>query len=596
MDRKSYSSDDDSSFDDELPYLQMSPPPAPKSTPPTPNGRLKLMVHSARQVVTPSFDPLTPYLAGKRQANITVLEEDPLTGGVGIAVNHDGLIVYIGRTDRMRVIYRDFTVDKHIDATGMCVLPGFVDAHTHPVWAGDRIDEFAMKLRGMSYMEIHEAGGGIFSTVDATSAAKTSSIYNALCIRLKKMAESGTTLVECKSGYGLELNKEVRLLEVLQQAKSSQKNTINMSITYCGAHAIPRNSNMEEATKRIVDVDLPYIAHLNKTGKLDVENVDVFCDRGVFSEQHAELILWKAKSLGFQLNFHGDELYPMNSGQMGARVGATAISHLERIGEADMGGMRRAKRTVAVLLPSTGFAMRLRPPPARKLIAARVPVALGSDFNPNVYCYSMPLIMNLACVYLRMTMEEALVAATLNAAASLGKSDKHGSIVYNKFADLVIINSPRWENIIYDFGNHGQIIKFVVMAGNIVKGPKHFDGSLPPRLRTDDVLQKRRRRRSTSLKMEGERKRRHSKCSPPPPPPHSHTQHQSIVCWYEEQIEAIKRKYKEDLQAVTRRYDRALNSKTGLYQCLVQAASHNRHERTDADDIQAGGAGSSSKM
>ncbi|XP_022194004.2 probable imidazolonepropionase [Nilaparvata lugens] len=584
---KKSSVDDDLSFSDEScsEYPMQVSPMCSGDESLTPPKRLMLMVHSAQQVVTPSFDPLTPFLSGKRQKHIRIFE-DPAGGGVGIAVNHEGLIVYIGRTDKMRLIYREYVVDKHIDATGMSVLPGFVDAHTHPVWAGDRIDEFSMKLQGFSYMDIHEQGGGIFSTVRATNEAKTSYLYNTLCKRLKRMAASGTTMVECKSGYGLELDKELRLLEILDQAKSSEQDRINMSITYCGAHAIPENSNAEDTTKRIVDVDLPYIANMNEAGKLRVENVDVFCDQGVFSEENSELILWKAKSLGFQLNFHGDELYPMNSGQMGARVGAKAISHLEKITEDDIKAMKKGN-IFAVILPSTAYSMRLDPPPVRALIDAGVPVALGSDFNPNVFCYSMPLIMNLACVYMRMTMEEALVAATLNSAASLGKSEKHGSIVHNKFADLVIINSPRWENIIYDFGNHGQIIKFVVKGGSIIRAPKSFNGSMPI-IRTDDVLNSPKRSKSVKLSdsednKRMERKRRHSTSSSSTSNKAtsakvSHTQQlvqpKTVVGWYQEQIQKMKIQCKQELQAMSQFYEEALNTKTGLFQALIQACDN----------------------
>ncbi|MEQ2235465.1 putative imidazolonepropionase [Ilyodon furcidens] len=418
----------------------------------------KLLVKNAKQVVLICNNG-EKYLTKHGMNNLSVIEN------ASVVIGSDGLIRAVGPAETIRARYSESSFDNVIDATGMCVLPGLVDAHTHPVWAGDRVHEFAMKLAGATYMEVHRAGGGIHYTVEHTRAAAASDLLTSLRSRLQRMQRAGTTLVECKSGYGLELQTELKMLEVIEEARSSLP--INISSTYCGAHAVPKGKTVAEATEDILQVQLPRLKELMSAGRLQVHNIDVFCEQGVFDLVSTRAILQAGKEMGLNINFHGDELHPMNSAEMGAELGALAISHLEEVTDEGMVAMAKAK-TAAVLLPTTAYILRLPQPRARDMLDAGVIVALGSDFNPNAYCCSMPVVMHLACVNMRLSMTEALAAATINAAFALGHSDTHGSLEVNKHGDLLILNATRWEHLIYQLGGHQEVIRFVVIGGNVV--------------------------------------------------------------------------------------------------------------------------------
>uniref|UniRef100_A0AAV2IT61 Probable imidazolonepropionase n=1 Tax=Knipowitschia caucasica TaxID=637954 RepID=A0AAV2IT61_KNICA len=382
-----------------------------------------------------------------------------------VVIGRDGRIEAVGAADSIKAVYSEASFDKVIDASGMCVLPGLVDAHTHPVWAGDRVHEFAMKLAGASYMDVHRAGGGIHFTVGHTRAAEVSDLVSSLSSRLKRMLRTGTTLVECKSGYGLELHTEMKMLEVIEEARRTLP--INISSTYCGAHAVPKGKTVAEATEDILQVQLPKLKEYMESGAMKVNNIDVFCEKGVYDLTSTKSILQAGKEMGLNINFHGDELHPMNSAQLGAELGALAISHLEEVTDEGIAAMAKAS-TAAVLLPTTAYILRLPQPRARDMLKAGIIVALGSDFNPNAYCCSMPIVMHLACVNLRMSMSEALAAATINAAYALGCSRTHGSLEVHKDGDLLILNTTRWEHLIYQLGGHQELIRYVIIKGNII--------------------------------------------------------------------------------------------------------------------------------
>ncbi|XP_054708015.1 probable imidazolonepropionase [Uloborus diversus] len=342
---------------------------------------------------------------------------------------------------------------------------GLVDAHTHPVWAGDRVNEFAMKLAGATYMDVHKAGGGIYHTVQKTRLATEDQLLSLLLNRLDGMLKSGTTLVEAKSGYGLDAITEMKMLRVIQRAR--EKTRVDISSTFCGAHAVPKGMTPEEATESVLNEQLPALKLMMATNDMSVDNIDVFCEKGVFDVEQSRRILEAGRVLGLQLNFHGDELHPVGAAEMGADLKAEAISHLEEVSEAGISAMA-SSGTVAVLLPTTAYILRLKPPPARKMIEAGVPVAFGSDFNPNAFCLAMPLVMHLSCVLLGLSMPEALHAATINAAKALGKSETHGSLEKGKNADMIIINANRWEHLIYQMGCHNSLIHKVIKKGDVV--------------------------------------------------------------------------------------------------------------------------------
>ncbi|MGH0121601.1 UNVERIFIED_CONTAM: hypothetical protein FKN15_006578 [Acipenser sinensis] len=389
----------------------------------------------------------------------------------------DGLLKAVGPVDRIDSQFQGASFETVIDASGMCVTPGLIDAHTHPVWAGDRVHEFAMKLAGATYMEVHQAGGGIHFTVEHTRQASEAELLASLKQRLLRMLRTGTTLVECKSGYGLELDTEVKMLSVIERARKDLP--IGISSTYCGAHSVPKGKTAAEATDDIIKVQLLKLKEKMSKGELHVDNIDVFCEKGVFDLECTRAILQAGKDMGLQINFHGDELHPMNSAEpmvmhlacvnmkmsMKEALAAATINAAYSLGKSHThGSLEVNKQGDLVILNSS----RLKQPRARDMLDAGVIVALGSDFNPNAYCCSMPMVMHLACVNMKMSMKEALAAATINAAYSLGKSHTHGSLEVNKQGDLVILNSSRWEHLIYQFGGHQELIKFVIVKGKVV--------------------------------------------------------------------------------------------------------------------------------
>ncbi|OWF34675.1 probable imidazolonepropionase [Mizuhopecten yessoensis] len=424
---------------------------------------VNLVVKNARQVVLVRRDP-TLKVCGEDMKQVDTLQEED-GDGISVVSNSCGKIVFIGKESERKRKYVESATTRIIDASGKCVLPGFVDAHTHPVWAGDRVHEFAMKLAGATYMEVHKAGGGIHFTVEHTRKASEEELYDGLKQRLNSMMKTGTTLVECKSGYGLNKETEVKMLKVIDRAR--REIPIGISSTFCGAHAVPKGGNSEDATNDVISVQLPCIRDMMDRKELHVDNIDVFCEQGVFDIDQSRRILTAGKNMGLQINFHGDELHPLEGAKMGAELGALSISHLEEISDAGISAMAKAG-SIGVVLPTTANILRLKPPPVRKMIDSGMAVALGSDFNPNAFCSSMPLVMHLACVILRMSMPEVLIAATLNAAAALGKSDTHGSLNEGKCANMVVIDAPRWEHIVYQLGFHNSLIDFVICDGNVV--------------------------------------------------------------------------------------------------------------------------------
>nr|XP_002125327.1 probable imidazolonepropionase [Ciona intestinalis] len=424
----------------------------------------KLLIAGLKQVVQVCKNG-ERMLVGDAMNDVAIMQSEDGNCGYSIVVDSDGNIHDIDTDKNINHKYNGTQFEKSIDGRGCCVIPGLVDAHTHPVWAGDRVHEFAMKLAGASYMEVHQAGGGIHYTVEHTRAASENELYQLLKQRLTSMVKCGTTLVECKSGYGLDTESELKMLRVINQAKKNK--IIDISTTYCGAHAVPKGSTSEEMVNDIITNQLPKLKQEIDSGKLQVDNIDVFCEKGVFNAQQTRKILEEGVKMGLMINFHGDELSDSGSAKLGAELKAQAISHLEEISDEGIKEMSKS-HSVAVILPTTAYILRLKAPPVRKMIKAGVPVALGSDFNPNAYCMSMPVVMHLACVNFHMTMAEALTASTINAAAALGMSDTHGSLEVGKKANFVIIDAPRWEHLVYQFGCHDDVIKAVVLGGDII--------------------------------------------------------------------------------------------------------------------------------
>ncbi|KAI6651661.1 Imidazolonepropionase [Oopsacas minuta] len=426
-------------------------------------GEYLLRIRNAKQVVQICRNRQL-MLKGSEMKNIAVVDRTD-NSGVSIIVDNAGIIADVCLDIDADIKYSGVTFRRNIDATGKCVIPGLVDAHTHPVWAGDRVHEFAMKLAGATYLEVHEKGGGIHHTVDKTHEATKDYLLSLFMNRLRKMLRHGTTLLEAKSGYGLDTQNEIKMLEVIESGKSAQP--IEISSTYCGAHTIPKSMSLQEASNDVIANQIPALKELIYKGELNIDNIDVFCEKGVFDIVETRKILKAGVDIGLNINFHGDELNPTNSAELAAELNSCAVSHLEEISPEGIQAIAKSS-TIAILLPTTAYILRLKRPPARLMLEKGVAIALGSDFNPNAYCMNMPMVMHLACVLLNLSMEEALVASTINAAAALKKSDKHGSLEPGKYANLLILAAERWEHLIYQFGETDSMIETVVIRGCVV--------------------------------------------------------------------------------------------------------------------------------
>jgi imidazolonepropionase len=354
--------------------------------------------------------------------------------------------------------------EQTVDAGGRLLLPGFVDAHTHPVWAGSRAAEFEQRIAGASYVEIMEAGGGIASTVRATRAADDVALLGALLGRLEGLMASGVTTVEAKTGYGLATAEELRHLAIL--AEADRRHPIRIVPTFLGAHAVPEEYRGREAAfvDLIVEEMLPAVAEA-WPGVF----CDVFCDAGAFTLAQTERILRRAMQLGLPIKAHSDEFENLGCTALAAELGAISVDHLIATRPEEMDAMAAAG-TVAVLLPGTTFGLGSRDfAGAREMLARGVPVALGTDLNPGTCpSESMPLMLAIAARYLRLTPAEALVAATRNAAYSCGRGDEVGRLQPGFAADLVLFDTDDYRDLAYRFGQ--QPVKSVMIDGRWAVG------------------------------------------------------------------------------------------------------------------------------
>jgi imidazolonepropionase len=357
-----------------------------------------------------------------------------------------------------------------LDARGGAVTPGLVDPHTHLLFAGSREDELELRQRGAGYMEILAAGGGILSTVAATRAASPEALAAHGRRWLDEMLGHGTTTIEAKSGYGLDLATELRLLEVAHEL--GKAGPIEIVPTFLGAHAVPpefrsRPDGTEAYVRSVIEEQLPGVAAQGRA-----RFCDVFCEEGAFTADQSRRILLAAFGLGLLPRLHADELVPSGGAELAAEIGAVSADHLAAPSEAGLAALAEAaadgRAVVATLLPATTwFLMKDHHAPARRFIELGIPVAIGTDFNPGTSpTASMPLAMTVACLSLGLTPDEALVAATINAAHAVGLGDEIGSLEDGKAADLVIWNVPTSRQIPY--WPAADLVQTVVKRGRVV--------------------------------------------------------------------------------------------------------------------------------
>jgi imidazolonepropionase len=355
----------------------------------------------------------------------------------------DGKIDSVGPSDEIEKESRGAEI---VDAGGRVVFPGFVDAHTHLVFAGNRLDDFERRARGESYEQISKAGGGIWSTVEKTRAANK----HGLLVQAKKHAEwflrCGTTTIEGKSGYGLTLEDELKILRVIQQLK--EQSPLEIVPTFLGAHAVPRDTDADEYMELMIDQMLPQIA-----GEKLAEFCDVFCERNYFNVEQSRRILSAAKNLGLKLRIHADQLTNSGGAKLAAELKAATADHLEKTDEHGIVALKSAG-VQPVLLPGSVYALGSSDYPcAREMIEAGLAVVLATDFNPGSSpTPSMPMILSLACTQMKMSPAEAITAATINASYSLNRGDKIGSLERGKFANFSGFDCEDYREIAYWFG------------------------------------------------------------------------------------------------------------------------------------------------
>jgi imidazolonepropionase len=374
--------------------------------------------------------------------------------------SHRGSIVFVGASEECRRVVSPEDDASIVDARGATVVPGFVDPHTHLVYCGDRRDELQKRLAGASYAEIAAAGGGIVKTVGATRTASEDDMVRHALPRLAAMLAAGTTSAEVKSGYGLDTASELRMLRAIRTL--SERQPIELTATFMGAHEVPveYRDRRDDYVRLIIEEMLPAVARERLA-----EWCDVFCERGVFTPDETRTILEAARRLGLKARVHADELALSGGAAVAAEVGARSADHLIFVDEPRAKAMAAAG-VVATLLPAAAFYLKLgRFAPARMLIEHDVAVALATDVNPGGgFTPSMPFVIALACFGMNLTLEEALVGATINAAASLDRADRVGSLETGKHMDAVVIDGT-----LADLTRVGApVIRHVIKKGRVI--------------------------------------------------------------------------------------------------------------------------------
>jgi imidazolonepropionase len=413
-----------------------------------------MLIHSATQVLTLAGGPQR----GKELGRLGLIED-------GAVLMRDEKIVAVGPTSELRAAYRD---EPTLDASGCVILPGFVDPHTHLIWAGDRAREFEMRLEGAKYLDILAAGGGILSTVKHTRTASIEALMAQTRPRLLRMFAHGTTTAEAKTGYGLQTATELRLLKALLAL--DDESPLDLAITFLGAHAIAPEfkDDPQGYTDLITETMLPTVQQWWQTHapRLPLPFVDVFCEDRAFTLEQSRQILSTARDLGFPLKIHADEFDNLGGASLAAELGAVSADHLVKTSDADIQALARSD-TVAVSLPCTPFGLAEREyTPVKKIIEAGGLLALATDCNPGTaWNESMQFVITLACRFLSMTPAQAIAASTINAAHAIRRAEHIGSLEPGKQADLLILGVPDYRHLGYRFGSN--LVRQVVKRGRV---------------------------------------------------------------------------------------------------------------------------------
>lgn len=409
-----------------------------------------LIIEHAKQLITAKGHSERPAV-GTEMEDLGIVED----GAVAVS---NGKIMAAGKSNE---VLGDYNAAERIDATGRVVMPGFVDAHTHLVFAGSRERELELKIKGAGYMKILQEGGGILSTVRDTRRATKEDLLHICRERCNNLMLHGTTTIEAKSGYGLTLDDEIKSLEVIMQL--DREGPMNLVPTFLGAHAIPPEyqGKTGEYTTLICERWIPEIAKRKLAAFCDV-----FCEKDVFEIEDSRRILLAGKSHGLAPRIHADEFYPLGGAELAAEVGAVSADHLLHVSSAGLTQMR-ARGVIATLLPAAPLTLMVNEyADARRIISEGIPIALGSDLSPSCWLENFQLVIQLACYKLKMSPAEALIAATINAAHSIQRANETGSIEAGKRANMLILSAPDFRFLCYRLGTN--LVDTVLIDGKIV--------------------------------------------------------------------------------------------------------------------------------
>ncbi len=409
---------------------------------------MNLLIENAKQIVT-CHTKGRKYKAGKFQSEIGLIEN------ASIYVEN-GRIKWLGK--KIPASIKKLNIKK-IDANNKTVLPGFIDSHTHLVFAGDRANEYSMRIKGSTYEEIAKAWGGIISTVKAVRKAAKIELKKLALRRILSSVSFGVTTIEAKSGYGLDTKTEIKMLEVINEL--NRESPIDVYSTFLGAHAFPKDKSGSEYIDEILYEMIPLIAKRNLA-----TYIDAFCEKNYFSVSEIKKIFKQGIRFGLVPKLHTNQFYSIGGIKAAVECGAISVDHLEVMNSKDINALRGSD-TVACLLPAVSYFLDIPYTPARKLIENKIPVALATDFNPgSAMSENIQLTMSLAVQMLKMNIEETINAVTINAAAALGVSHNTGSIEPGKQGDILIFDTPGYRDIIYHFGVN-QLDK-VIKRGKVI--------------------------------------------------------------------------------------------------------------------------------
>ncbi len=412
--------------------------------------KVDLLISNANELLTLKSNSQTPARKEKMRS-------------LGI-IKHGAVAVQEGKivaTDTTNKIWKTFKSERTIDASGKVVMPGFVDPHTHLVFAGAREEEFELQLQGATYLEILTKGGGILRTVRQTREASRKQLVEAAKKTLDIMLRHGTTTVEAKSGYGLATEDEIKCLEAAKEL--GKAHCIDIVSTFLGAHAIPPEykDKREEYVKLVMDKMIPKVANQKLA-----EFCDVFCEKNVFNVKQSRRILETGEKYGLKPKIHADELTNLGGAKLAAEVDAVSAEHLLFASDKGLKAMA-AKGVIAVLLPLASFSLMAgRYADATKITQLGVPVALGTDFNPSCWTENMQIAIAFACREMQLTTSEAITASTINAAHAISRAGEVGSLEKGKKADIIVLDIPNHKFLGYRFGVN--LVDKVVKEGKLV--------------------------------------------------------------------------------------------------------------------------------